>query len=189
MMNSPWGILAHRKRWLGVCLVACWCVGCAGLRPKSAPKYEIPMQDSVKEQWDFAMELHKRFNDPLHRKDRETNGEKTLAAYRKVVDAWPEATEYVNRSRLASALVTDGLGKRAEALALYEKLRQEVPDDDKVVVNCLFNSAQIYDEQKKYDKAQEYYREIIRDFKEKKDPYFQNFVSRSEMLRNQIHER
>jgi hypothetical protein len=42
---------------------------------------------------------------------------------------------------------------------------------------------------RKSTQGQEYYREIIRDFKEKKDPYFQNFVSRSEMLRNQIHER
>ncbi len=189
-MDSLWGFLARRERLLwGVCLALCLSAGCASLQKKPTPKYDIPVQDTVEAQWKFAMALHEKFDDPLYKSRRQENGEKALAAYQKLVDVWPEATDYVNRSRLAIALLTDGLGQRDEALALYEKLRIEVPDDDKVVVNCLFNAAKIYDEQKKYDKSQEYYREIVRDFGEKKDPYFKVFVGRSEALRNQIHEK
>jgi len=196
MMDSVWSLLTHGKgragrlrALVGVCLVACLCVGCAGWRSKAKPKYDIPVQDSVFEQWKFAVQLHAKFNDPLYKEFREENGNKTLAAYQKLVEAWPEATDYVNRSRLAMALVTDSMGRRSDALAQYEKLRKELPNDDKVVVYCLYYSAQIYDSQKKYDKAQECYREIVRDYKDKKAPDIKEFVAHAEILRNQIHKR
>jgi tetratricopeptide (TPR) repeat protein len=195
-MHSLRDFLARRGwaagRWpmLAVlCLTVSLGAGCSALLPKKASQYDIPMQDSVAAQWKFAMTLHNQFNDPVLKNYREENGIKTLAAYQKVVNAWPEETDFVNRSRLAIAIVTDDMGKHKEALALYEKLRREVPNDEKIVVNCLFSAARIYEEIKQYDKSQEYYREIIQTFKDKKDPYFKDFVTRSENLRNQIHKR
>lgn len=196
MMDAVWNWLTHGRgergqlrALVGVCLAVSLCVGCAGWRSKAKPTYDIPVQDSVVEQWKFAMQLHAKFNDPLYKDFRQENGNKTLAAYQKLVEAWPEATDYVNRSRLAMALVTDGMGQRSEALKQYESLRRELPNDDKVVVYCLYYAAQIYDSQKKYDKAQEYYREIVRDYKDKKAPDIKEFVARAEILRNQIHKR
>jgi len=154
-------------------------------------RYIIPEQNNADEQLAYAVMRHLRFEKiPKRRRlpgepvDKELSpsdsqlraGEIALAAYQKVIDAFPNEKLHVNRATLGLARVNDDLKRNEEALEIYEELIEQVPSDDTIQIQSLFYAARILDQQKKYDRANAYYRQVIDRFKSSKNPEFIKLV-------------
>jgi len=155
------------------------------------PKYIIPEQNNADEQLSYAVMRHLRFEKVPKRSrrpgepvDKELSpsesqlraGEIALAAYQKVVDAFPNEKLHVNRATLGLARVNDALKRNEKALAIYEDLIEQVPSDDTIQIQSLFHAAKILDQQKRYERANRYYRQIIDRFKTTENPEFKKLV-------------
>jgi tetratricopeptide (TPR) repeat protein len=152
------------------------CIALAAIGCSRATSVVVPHQETAKAQFVYAQKLEMRFHSPLQSKHREENSAEALAAYRKVMDDFPDDETFVNRSWLQTAIVYEKLNRTRKALRIYERLIRKVPDDPTVQAEAIYGAALIYDKLKKYEKALAYYDRIITNYKDSKDPAIQGVV-------------
>ncbi|MFW5870490.1 MAG: tetratricopeptide repeat protein [Candidatus Sumerlaeota bacterium] len=154
------------------------------------PKYIIPLQDNADEQFYYATRQHRKFTaapgkqklnpraegEPSMTERQQRLGDIALAAYRKVIEEFPDETLHVNRAYLGIARVKDEMANNKQALEIYRDLIEQVPNDDVVQVHSLFYAARILDQQKKYEQADEYYRRLIDRYQNTENPQFAKLV-------------
>lgn len=154
------------------------------------PQYIIPLQGNADEQFYYATVQHRKFSaapgkqklnpraqgEPSMTERQQRLGEIALAAYRKVIDEFPNEKLHVNRAYLGIARIKDEMTQNKEALEIYLDLIEQVPNDDVIQVHSLFYAARILDQQRKYELANEYYRRLIDRYQNTDNPDFAKFV-------------
>ncbi len=160
-----------RPEILGLCFAILFCAaGC------HRDRYEIALLDDAQSQFLYAQKQYEVYSSPFNKDESEKYARIAIASYQKVIVDFPKERIYVNRSKLAIALIHDLEKREKKALKAYEKLLETCPDDDVIQINALFSAARIHDEKKDFEKAKEYYRRIIEHYGDSKDPKFQSLV-------------
>jgi len=156
----------------------------------SQNRFDVTRHETVAEQFQFALEQHQAYHrSPERLTNQKRLGEIGIAAYQKVLDVFPDETKYVNRSRLGIARIQDEEGQDRQALAAYEALIQECPDDDVVQINSMYYAGRILDSRKDFEAAKDYYRTIVDRYSESEDKTFQHLVRISQMEYRKVRER
>jgi tetratricopeptide (TPR) repeat protein len=160
----------------------------AGLVPALAchrNPYVIPLQPSAQAQFNYARALEKPYRSPLRARSRKDDYARALAAYRAVLEKFPEDRLWPPRARLRIALMQESEGEKSVALRTYENLIKEYPNADDIQAAALYGAALIYDERKEFEKAQAYYDAILKRFGNPKNTLYARYV-REARLRSQI---
>jgi tetratricopeptide (TPR) repeat protein len=159
------------------------------------PRYVIPVQKTAEEQYSFAVEQDNIYRMPINKDRQWPMSERAMAAYRKVIEEFPENERLVNHSNLGIAMILDRRGDAFDrlrdkrgALKIYKRLLETCPDDDPIQINSLFGLAAIYDKMEKYETAKEYYRQLLDRFGEGKNPDFERIVAISRLRYQKVHE-
>jgi tetratricopeptide (TPR) repeat protein len=156
----------------------------------SKNRFEITRHETVTDQFEFAQEQHQVYWRSSERMtDQKRLADIAIAAYQKVIDVFPDETTYANRSRLGIARVEDEEGHDHKALATYETLIAECPDDDVVQINAMYYAGKLLDERKEFEAAKDYYRTVVDRYSENTDKTFQQLVRASRMQYVKVRER
>jgi tetratricopeptide (TPR) repeat protein len=149
-------------------------------------KYIIPQQKSAREQFVFAMSEYKNYLSPLSISNHSTISERCIASLQTVIDNFPNEMEWNRRSRMYIAMIYDRENKDKKALAMYEKLLIEAPDEEDIQINCLYGAAIIYDQREEYSVALDYYRRIMDRYGEKTDSAYGPIVRDCRIRYNKV---
>lgn len=152
-------------------------------------RYDVPVRDNAKSQFLYALKLDEEYRSPLFKSSTKEAGRIAVAAYRQVIDSFPNETAYVNRARFGIALIDDLEGRERKALRVYEKLLEDCPNDDVIQINALFSAARIHDVRKNFEKSKKYYRTIVERYSKNPNPEFQSKVYRSRIMYGKIRAR
>ncbi|HUT24598.1 MAG TPA: tetratricopeptide repeat protein [Sumerlaeia bacterium] len=159
------------------------------------PRYIIPAQKTAEEQYSFAVREDNVYRLPINKDRQWPMSERAMAAYRKVIEEFPENERLVSHSQLGIAMILDRRGDTLDrlrderrALKMYKRLLETCPDDDPIQINSLFGTAAIYDKLGKYERAKECYRQILDRFGEGKNPDFDGIVATSRRRYQKVHE-
>lgn len=146
-------------------LVLCWSVwlilaGCSRL----GEGVVIPRQETAEAQFLFANDIYQRYQSPLPPAKRRELANEAVAAFRMVIEEFPQAENLVARSKLGIALILKRQGKTRKARESLKELVENYPDNDYVQVYGLYELASLYDDQGRHQDAKDLYREVVRRF-------------------------
>lgn len=162
-------------------------VALAALAGCASSAYLIPKQQTAKEQYEFAVIQEREYRSPFRAKSKGDDFERALAAYDKVIKAFPDDNYYNPRAHLAITMLYDSNGAKRKALSMYEKLLKDYPGYDNIQVDSLYGAAVIYDDTlRKYEKAQDYYNEILKRYSKRTEPYIRNVVNQTQLRAQRI---
>jgi tetratricopeptide (TPR) repeat protein len=154
-------------------------------------KIDIPQMDTVNTQFKFAYDQQATLASiPVQMGAKHKNqAAVTIAAFQKVVDAFPDERLQVGRARLGIAMVRMGEGDNRRALDTYEDLIKNDSDDEVVKVNAMFDAAGILDRTGRFDEAKAYYRKIVDGYTESPDPSYAKMADLSRLFLNRVRTR
>lgn len=134
-------------------------------------KIDIPQMDTVNEQFKYAMKQQEELGKvPAQMSKHKEQAAVTIAAFQKVVDAFPDERLQVGRSKLGIAMVRLEEGDTQRALGIFEDLIKNNADDEVGTVLAMYNAAGILDHMGRFEEAKTYYRKIFDGYTGSADP-------------------
>jgi hypothetical protein len=196
-MSMPSRFVIHVIAIMGA--VALW-AGPAGCARNSAVQVHVPVQENAAQQFAYAEELNRMSNYQLIDKDDTTRymqeRQKIRRAYAAVAEYFPADRTITPVARLMEAGFAAGLDqverawspKRArEALAEYEQLLRDYPENDYVQAKALYDMGIIFKRLKEYGEAQQIFLQVRNHFADSSDPLIQELAVRANIAYNQVY--
>lgn len=148
--------------------------------------YDIPQHATALKQLDYAVRQHLISRSPLNQDPEDEHADIAIAAYQKVIDAFPESKIECGRAKLGIATIYDGKDKYRKALPILEELIKDYPDDDQIQVDARFQAARIHDINKNFDQAKKHYSFIVNNYSDSRNAHFRKVVGVSQRLLMQV---
>lgn len=186
-------ISASHTQWSRLfCLLLASIVACSLLVACHSFEEEfiIPEQETPAAQFAIANDLYRRYNAPYvpkrYRDQREEMSAKTRAAFRKVLERFPEAEPYVSHSKMGLAYMEKKDGHSTKALNAFLKLVAEYPEDDYIQAYGLYEIGSLYDDMGKHRDAKPYYRSVFQQFMNHAEKRYVQLARLSKMKHDRI---
>lgn len=171
---AGWGMLLVMVALLGSC--ASW----------FAPRHAVPEEATAREQMRIAERQLENARTTFDPDMRTEELEKAVAAFRAVVERFPDDRNFTPLAHYYWAMLTQDLGEYRRAERLYRETLRKYPNDEVVNASALFGLAETYERLGRGRDAQDTYRELVEIYANSSDPIIQDLVSIARVRRGRV---
>ncbi len=150
----------------------------SGCMPWGGEKYLIPEKPNAKEQYDYAYQLSLQAS-RVPTADREPLYDQVIAAYRMVIDRFPDDRLHTPVALLDIGDKYAALKDYKTAMKYYTRAARNYPDNDRVQVYALVRQGQVYDLTDRGAKARDIYKQVIDRYAGRSDVTVRQWVQKA----------
>lgn len=168
---------------VGLLLMTLTLSSCASL---FGPRHAVPEEATAREQMRVAerqLEAARTTFDPDMRQEEL---EKAVAAFRAVVERFPNDSNFTPLAHYYWAMLSQEKGNSRRAERLYREVLRRYPNDDVVNASALFGLAETYEQLGRGRDSQETYRELVEVYANSDDPIIQDLVQIARVRRGRV---
>jgi len=171
-----------------------------GLLPASRPEVFVPLQNSAREQFNYAKQYEEQNRlalvdrgNPTRVRDRTAA---VIAAFAKVVEHFPDDRDFTPLARLEIADLRAGLEiSRLEpsrrdlraAISEFQNLRREYPEYEYIQAKAAYDEALCWRKLKDYERAQDLFRHVMDTYGSRDDPVLKQISEYARALYQQTY--
>ncbi|MCC5876947.1 MAG: tetratricopeptide repeat protein [Candidatus Sumerlaeia bacterium] len=150
------------------------------------PKHAVPEEATARDQMRIAERQLEATRTTFDPDMREEELEKAVAAFRAVVERFPNDSNFTPLAHYYWALLTQQQGRYRSAERLYREVLRRYPNDDVVNASSLFGLAETYEQLGRGRDSQETYRELVEVYANSDDPVIQDLVQIARVRRGRV---